>query len=399
MNPVNERACNPISRGELQRRWAAVITEMDAQGIDALLMQGANNLTGGGGYVRWFTGLSAYVAQPFAVLFARQGLMTLVAHGSFDEELNLNGEHPEYPGIGRRVSTSSFPAVGYTGRYDAEILAREIRRGGFNKVALVGGNSMYHGPISQMKALLPAVEFLDATDGVDALIAIKSPEEIQFIRQTAALQDQVLEKVLDHIKPGMRDFEVMAYAQYIGQLLGSESGYYLGSSAPPGQAIAYRLRPQQGRQIRDGDLFLFQEETTGPGGYFVHIARIFAFGRAPQEMNDVFNALVEAQAYTVKMLKPGASGKNIFDEYNAYMRSRKLPEETRLHCHGQGYPSVERPLIRGDETMPIAANMNIGIHPAVARNDLFVTVCDNFLTHADGSVERLHKTEQKIFEV
>ena len=58
------------------------------------------------------------------------------------------------------------------------------------------------------------------------------------------------------------------------------------------------------------------------------------------------------------------------------MRSRGLPEERRLHCHGQGYDVVERPLVRNDESMTIEANMNIGIHPSPGLSNprVFVTV-------------------------
>ena len=144
---------------------------------------------------------------------------------------------------------------------------------------------------------------------------------------------------------------------------------------------------------------MYQAENTGPGGFFVHLGRIFGFGKAPQDLVDAFGALVEAQQYTLGLLKPGASCRDIFAEYNAYMRARGLPEERRVYCHGQGYEVVERPLIRDDESMRIAADMNIGIHPSLSNERMFATVCDNFLTHADGPAERLHKTPQTIIEL
>ena len=78
-----------------------------------------------------------------------------------------------------------------------------------------------------------------------------------YISRLAKMQDEVFEKVRAHIRPGMRDFEVMAYAQYMGQLLGSETGYYLGCSARPGTPLGHRTRPQQGRQIQEGALIGF----------------------------------------------------------------------------------------------------------------------------------------------
>ena len=93
------------------------------------------------------------------------------------------------------------------------------------------------------------------------------------------MQDEIVAKVGAHIRPGMRDFEVMAYAQYIGQLMGSETGYFLGSSAPAGQPASMRRRADQNRVIREGDVFMFQAENTGPGGLFVHHGRVFTSGQ------------------------------------------------------------------------------------------------------------------------
>src|SRR5262249_47788828 len=154
--------------------------------------------------------------------------------------------------------------------------------------------------------------------------------EIDLIRRAAVMQDGIFQKVRTHIRPGLKEYEAMAYSHYVGQTLGSETGYFLGSSAPPGQPAGFRLRPQQGRELRKVAVFRWQAENTGPGGYFVHLARIFVLGKAPQELVDAFGVAVEAQEYTIKLLKPGASCRAIFEEYNAYMRGRGLPPETRL---------------------------------------------------------------------
>ena len=81
------------------------------------------------------------------------------------------------------------------------------------------------------------------------------------------------------------------------------------------------------------------------------------------------------------------------------MRGRGLPEEQRLNAHGQGYDMVERPLIRDDETMPIAAGMSIVVHPGIMTPQMFAVVCDNYLIGADGPGESLHRTPQEIIEI
>ena len=253
--------------------------------------------------------------------------------------------------------------------------------------------------ISNLKRQLADLRIVDATDAIDPLRAIKSAEEIGLIRRAAAMQDEMLAKVRDFIRPGLRDFEVLAYADYVGKQLGSETGYMLGSSAPPGEPAMLRLRPFQGREMRAGDVVLVQAENTGPGGYFTHLARFFVLGKAPPDLQHAYDAMAAAQDYTVDLLKAGACCAEIFAAYNDYMRTHGFAPESRLHCHSQGYDAVERPLIRNDESMSIAADMNIGIHPSTLGRTVFATICDNFLTRPDGSVERLHRTPREIVEL
>ncbi len=394
----DERQCNPVSPEELRRRWASVREPMRDQGMDALIVQGSNNFSGGGGWLRWLTGIAAVGTYPQTVIFPAEGEMTIVHHGDFGGEGILKGD-PAYVGIGRRLTTSSFPAVHYTGRYDAELVAREIGKSGLRTVGLVGAGAMYHSFAAGLSEQLRGIRVVDATEILDRIKAFKSAEDIAWIRRAAAMQDEIFDKARAHLRPGMKDFELMAHSHYVGQLLGSETGYFLGSSAPAGRPAFLRLRPQHGREIRQGDIVMWQAENSGPGGFYVHLARLFVLGKAPQELVDAFGAVVEAQDYTLAQLKPGAACRDVFEAYNAYMRSRGLPEERRLHCHGQGYENVERPLIRHDETMSIGGDMNIGIHPVVSNERMFMTVCDNFLVRADGSAERMHRTPRRIFEL
>ena len=69
------------------------------------------------------------------------------------------------------------------------------------------------------------------------------------------MQDEIFARVLKKIRPGMRDNEVTALAQYEGRLLGSEQGLFLGSSAPLGQAARFIDRHLQARRIWPGRAF------------------------------------------------------------------------------------------------------------------------------------------------
>jgi Xaa-Pro aminopeptidase len=166
-----------------------------------------------------------------------------------------------------------------------------------------------------------------------------------------------------------------------------------------GTAAVFGNRHLQNRVIREGDYFTLLIENSGPGGYYTELGRTCVLGRASQEMKDEWGFVLQAQAFTVSLLKPGASCKAIWDAYNEFMRAHGRPEEKRLHCHSQGYDMVERPLVRFDETMSLGANMVLSCHPTYTTARTYSWACDNFLVGEGGMVERLHRFPQRIYEL
>ena len=395
---AKERLIQPISTAELERRWAAVRGEMEARGIDVLVMQNSNEFLGG--YVKWFTDTPAKNAYPHTIVFPRDDTMTMVCMGPMGGEKTVADDDYGNRGIGRILMNPSFSSVNFTSQYDARQVAGVIKERGDKTVGLVGTAGMYFDFCDTLKnnAGLGA-KFVDATDLVDEIKAIKSEEERDRIRQTTAMQDTVVAELAKAIKPGMKDFEVTALAQYVGQLNGSEQGIFLGTSAPIGQPSAFAQRHNQGRELKDGDHLTVLVENNGAGGFYTEIARTFVLGKASAEILEGLENVVEAQKFCLDLLKPGTPCKDIFAAYNDYMQSRGLPRESRLHCHGQGYDLVERPLIRDDETMSIEQDMSIVCHPGYMTDKIFAVVCDNYLITENGASDCLHKTPQTVIEL
>ncbi len=398
MPASEERVCNPVSDAELERRWSATRARMRDRGIDALVVSGSQDWMNGN--IRWFTGLPANNGYPRSVIFPADALMTLCEQGPFGGEITITAKETASRGVGKKLFTPSFPgAVHYTGRYDAELLAREIKRSGYRTVGLVCASGMYYGVAQGVQELCSGVKFVDASECVDPIKSVKSAEEIEMIRASAAMQDEVMRRVQEHVKPGMKDFEVAAYAQYIGQLNGSEQGIFLCSSAPEGKPARFLPRAQQARTLAKGDTFTLLVENNGAGGMFTELSRSFVLGKPSQELLDALGVVLEAQQNTLKRLKPGARCKDVIQAHNLFMKGRGLAEEKRLYCHGQGYDMVERPLVREDEPMAIAQNMNIVVHPGIMNERVFMTNTDNYLIGADGPGECLHRTPKRILEV
>ena len=398
MPELSERLNTPISTAELERRWKAVRAAMEREGIDVLVMQ--NNNDHMGGYVKYFTDIPAGNGYPVTVVFPRDDLMTVVMQGPLGgvEQLTREGDGVRR-GVKRVLTTPSYASAVYTNEYDPELALSALA--GFAK-GTIGFVCTYQMSLAMgefLKRRLPGARFTDASELVDRIKAIKSEEEMELVVRTARMQDGAMQAAFDAIRPGMRDRDVVAAAQFYSQTHGSEQGLYLCASAPLGTPMKFAPKHMQNRVIREGDYVALLVEDSGPGGFYTELGRNCVVGKAPQQMKDELAFTLESRRITLDLLKPGTPAKEIWDKFNDFMRRNGRPEETRLYCHGQGYDLVERPLIRHDEPMVIAKDMNIVVHPTYIHKGVLSWVCDNYLIGSNGPGERLHRFPETVIEV
>lgn len=399
MEALSERLQTPISTAELERRWAAVRAAMEREKVDVLLMQ--NNNDHMGGYVKYFTDLPATNGYPLTVVFPRDDLMTLVSQGPFGgaNAPTANGDGTAR-GVRQWLTTPSFASCNYTARYDPELAAAALAPYAGGTIGLVGTYQMSFALVDHLqKGRFSNSRFVDASDLVDRIKVIKSAEERELIRRTAAMQDGAMRAAFDAVEPGLRDRDIAAIAQCYSQRNGSENGIYLCASMPPDRPAQFSQRHFQNRVIQKGDVIALLVEDSGPGGMYTELGRTCVVGKASAELKDEFAFALLARKFNLGLLQPGAPCKEIFAAYNDFMRKNGRPEEKRLHCHGQGYDLVERPLIRSDEPMTIAEDMNIVVHPTYIRGHVMSWVCDNYLIEARGPGERLHSFPEEITEL
>ena len=398
MADESERLNTPISTAELERRWSTVRKAMEARRIDVLVMQNNNDFMGG--YVKYFTDLPATNGYALSVIFPRDEGMTVIGQGPFGGDRTLP---PEGDGVRRgvkRVMTSpSYSSAPFTKEVDATLAEKALAAYSGGTIGLVGTGALPAAFVDHLRrGKLSNATFVEASDLVDEIKSVKSAEEIAVMRRTAAMQDLCMDAAFAAMRPGRKDIEIAAVAEQTGHSYGSEQGLFMCASGPVGMAPLQANRHFQSRTIRAGDQLSLLVESNGAGGFYTELGRTCVLGRASQEMNDEFAFVLEARNFTLKLLKPGASCKDIWDAYNAFMREHKRPEEKRLYCHGQGYDMVERPLVRFDEPMRLKANMVVSCHPTYALAGSFNWACDDYLI-TDHGVERLHAFPEKITEI
>ncbi len=381
---------------ELERRWKAVRARMEAEKIDVLVMQSNNQYLGA--YVQYFTDCPTFHGYDTTIIFPLNDEMTSISHGGTPPSdpgppaMNLRG-------VKTRLTANYFSSVNYTGTYDAEMVVQFIKARKDKTVGAVNTRSMSYMFWDYILKNLPGVKFVDATDLVDEIKAIKSEEEQGFIMKTAALQDAAMAYARTIIRPGRKDFEVIGDVINKVTQLGSEGQLVMGGSGPYGEPCPIQGRHNQNRTIKEGDQFTLMIEVNGPGGMYGEMGRILFLGKVPSDLADAHALLKETRDRTIKMLKPGADPKEIWDANNAYLVSKGQMPESRVFCHGQGYSLVERPCVRNDETMKLAPGMNITVHPTVFSATYWLSMWDNWLITDKGVSERLHKTPEEILPI
>jgi Xaa-Pro aminopeptidase len=394
---TSERIVYRLPLAELERRWALVRAQMNGHKLDVLIAQSSNECYGG--YVRWFTDVPAR-HLPVTVIFPLEGGMTVISSGPRGGmEIPAADGSGLYRGVRQSLSVPYSSDECTTNTSDAELALSALGEVRHARIGMVGLGAMRYSFGEFLRRELPRAEFIDFSDAVDRIKAVKSDTELELVRQAARLQDRVMEEVFREARPGTREFELAAFAMYRCQVYGSTDGTILTGSAPMGQPAPIQHRYLQNRRLKAGDQFTILIEVNGPGGLYTELSRTCVLGRASQELLDEFEIVKEAQDATVARLKLGASPAEIWNGHAKFMRSRERPEERRLYAHGQGYDLVERPALRDNDPMPLAGNMNFAVHPAYATPRVYSWICDNYLLRPDGSTERLHRTPRKIFEL
>jgi Xaa-Pro aminopeptidase len=392
-----EQLIDPISMEELERRWNATRQIMKDEGIDFLIIQNNNDYLGG--YVKWFTDISAFESYPVTVIFPVSDEMTYISHGSSDPK-KVGPAAWTLRGVKKRISNPIMLSVRYTCAYQAEAVVEELKGYGKCRISFVNEGAIPAGFTQYVREHLTGATFLDITEKIDYIKAIKSPEEIEKIRYTAYIHDQAMKACLAAIEPGIREFEVAAIVKFKCAMMGSPQQFALMGSSPAGTPFP-RTNPiaAMNRQLRYGDQLGLLIEAAGSSGLWTHLYRIICIGKKTNELQQNFEVAKELQEMTAGMLKPGADPMEIVDVANEFLRTRGYPEETRLFAHGQGYDLVERPSFQPGETMKIEAGMNIGIHPWIVSEKACGRICDNYIVKEIGPAECLSLTAREIFVV
>jgi Xaa-Pro aminopeptidase len=259
------------------------------------------------------------------------------------------------------------------------------------------------GQRDKLASELPQVEWVDTTDLVAELRVVKTPLEIAYQRQAAAIVDVAMEATLAALRPGISEVEVAGLA---AAALGAAGSEYAAIppmvSSGPRSAMVHGMASR--RVIGQGDVVCI-ELGAAVHRYHAIVMRTAVIGAAPKRVADVYDCTRRGLEAAIDAAKPGAAADEPDDACNAVLAEMDL---VRRRCHRIGYsigvaypPGWLEPmmLVAGDEHV-LTPGMSFSLEPNLTLHDegFGIKAGETVLCTEDGA-ERLSAVDLGLFEI
>lgn len=248
--------------------------------------------------------------------------------------------------------------------------------------------------VLHLQKLLPGVEFISADPLLTELRRVKTPQEIDLMRQAAAIIDQTHAHIMTMLRPGLTYHEVAAEIDKKMIELGAEAASFPTTLIPMAPGVGPGAHPGAGGQhssagpvLQAGTSLSFDYGSVFDG-YCNDYGRSVWIGDPPAEYLKIYDLVIGAQAEARQAMKAGAITGEV-----ANLTARRIIEEAgygehffhRLG-HGIGLDVHEPCYLSDGDTTVLEAGMTFTIEPSIFIPDKFgARIEDVFVVTPDGA--------------
>lgn len=373
-----------FSESEMARRREALEVIMAANGVDDLLVYGANRA---GTAVFWLTGWPA-TAEALAVFSpGRQDVLFIQHHNHVPLARKL-ALRAEVRWGGPSTITSALE----------ELAARNAKPG---RVGIIGplGFAQHARLATRYDALV------DLNAAYTKLRLVKSQEEIDWLRIGAALSDRAIAALQAELRPGLSERELgdIVERAYV-PLGGTTVIHFFGTTSMAEPDCLVPAQFPSSRRIRSGDI-VFTEISAAFWDYPGQVLRSFAVAAEPPPLYRKLHATAETALEAVlAILRPGTRPAQVIEAADVIEAAGFTTCDDLLHGYGGGYlPPVIGSRSRPAGPLPdlvFAAGMTVVIQPnVVTRNGRAGVQTGELVLVTETGVERLHAAPRGFLEV
>jgi len=190
---------------------------------------------------------------------------------------------------------------------------------------------------------------------------IKSPDEITLLTQAAAMVDGVYQDIVEALKPGVRENEIVALANKRLYEMGSDQVEAV--NAISGERCNPHPHNFTDRLIRPGDQAFF-DIIHSFNGYRTCYYRTFSVGSATESQRDAYTKAREWMDASIEMIKPGVGTDQVaavWPKATEFGFDDELAAFGLQFGHGLGLGLHERPIISRLNSMTEPVELQAGM--------------------------------------
>ncbi|HEW79588.1 MAG TPA: aminopeptidase P family protein [Phycisphaerales bacterium] len=229
----------------------------------------------------------------------------------------------------------------------------------------------------QVKARLKSVANI-----IEEVRSSKDAGEIAAIRAAAQIAAQALKQTLRYIKTGITENELAGMLDFQIRKLGAVNSF--DTIVAFGPNASHPHHQPGARKLKTNDSILIDFGVRYKN-YCCDLTRCFAVGRPTHFYRKVYNAVQEAQAAALKMVKPGVEIRQIDAAAREVISKYGLPVYGHGTGHGLGLEVHEDPVIAANSEGRLETGMVFTIEPGVyIPGKLGVRIEDDILVSETG---------------
>jgi len=344
-----------FSRAEYAERLAKTRAGMEARGIDLLLVADPSNMA-------WLTGYDGWS------FYVHQGVLVRP-----DEDPVWFGRGQDANGALRTVYMPPERIVGYpdeyvqsTERHPMDYLSGVIRDRGWGRARIGLELDNYYFSAAAYLSLqrhLPDARLVDATGLVNWQRAVKSAQELAYMRAAARIVEAMHARIREKVEPGIRKCDLVAEILDAGTrgVPGAGGDYAaIVPLLPSGSDAAAPHLTWDDRPMRAGEGTFF--EIAGcHKRYHCPLSRTVFLGKPTRRFLDAEKAVLEGMEAGLAQARPGNTCEDVAKAFFAVLARRGIRKDNRT-----GYPiGLSYPPDWGERTMSLRPGDRTELRPGM----------------------------------